>query len=331
MVLNEGLELQETSCHTAEAHRVDEVFELAFEQEGHAETLFLNHHFGNILTPCTLLPVKLYSDARNVLSGIIDSPENRKQLKDDFIKILLWVLIQHSYRLSKRPKMFGGTPKAKQESPAVKSAEVLNTAVGRLSSRKDDGLSVDSLEDWTDDSNLFDAESSVPKAKGTAHREGAPRPFFSLPGSIEIHTTKDEPTEVTSMNKLYKTVVLGLPAVDTGKHGGVVNMPPLKFSSPYSELLSLPEEWRNGPLPVAKLREMKQKFPDDWFHFVLHQLEYFHWKENRSQVLEGLIQDTALRDLYVQGILSCYIGMFGLDDTIPSPGHIFRAYNGGLP
>ncbi|PNJ70610.1 PCNX4 isoform 12, partial [Pongo abelii] len=28
-----GLELQETSCHTAEARRVDEVFEDAFEQE----------------------------------------------------------------------------------------------------------------------------------------------------------------------------------------------------------------------------------------------------------------------------------------------------------
>ncbi|XP_066485766.1 pecanex-like protein 4 isoform X2 [Tiliqua scincoides] len=325
-----GLELQETSCHTAEAHRVDEVFELAFEHEEHTETLFLNHQFGNILTPCTVLPVKLYSDARNVLSGIIDSPENRKQLKDDFIKVLLWVLIQRSSRLSKTPKTFERTPKPEQELPPVKSTEVLSPSMGRPSSWKDDGLSVDSLEDWTDDSNLFDADV-VPKAKEAVRREGTPRPFFSLPGSVEIHTTEDELTEVTSPDKLYKTVVLGLPAVDIGKHWGVANLPPLKFSSPYSELLSLPEEWRNGPLPVAKLHEMKQKFPDDWFHFVLHQLECFHWKENRSSVLEGLIEDTALRDLYVQSVLSCYIGMFGLDDTVPSPGHIFRAYNGGLP
>lgn len=318
-----GLELQETSCHTAEAHRVDEVFELAFEHEEHTENLFLNYHFGNILTPLTVLPVKLYSDARNVLSGIIDSPENRKQLKDDFMKVLLWVLIQHGYRWSKAPKTLEGKSKPKQESPPVK-------ATGTPSSSKDGG-SMNSLEDWTDDSNLFDAEPDVAKTKDTVHREGTPRPFFILPGSVEVHTTGDERIGVTSTSNLYKTVVLGLPTVDTGKHSTEVNLPPLKFSSPYSELLSLPEEWRNGPLPVAKLQEMKQKFPDDWFHFVLHQLECFHGKDNGSSVLQGLIQDTALRDLYAQSVMFCYTGMFGLDDTVPSPGHIFRAYNGGLP
>ncbi|XP_038192246.1 pecanex-like protein 4 isoform X2 [Arvicola amphibius] len=75
-----GLELQETSCHTAEAQRVDEVFGSAFQQEG-PQMCSLNEHWGNVLTPCTILPVKLYSDARSVLSGIIDSHENLKEFK----------------------------------------------------------------------------------------------------------------------------------------------------------------------------------------------------------------------------------------------------------
>ena len=80
---------------------MDEIFEMAFEHQEHAKILSLNHHFGHILTPCTVLPVRLYSDARNVLSGIIDSHENLKHLKDDFIKVLVWMLVQYCYKKSK--------------------------------------------------------------------------------------------------------------------------------------------------------------------------------------------------------------------------------------
>uniref|UniRef100_A0A8D2IRL5 Pecanex-like protein n=1 Tax=Varanus komodoensis TaxID=61221 RepID=A0A8D2IRL5_VARKO len=328
-----GLELQETSCHTAEAHRVDEIFEMAFEHEERGQALSFNHHFGNILTPCAVLPVKLYSDARNVLSGIIDSLENRKQFKDDFIKVLLWVLIQYSYKKSKTHRTLERTPPSKQELPSVEQSEVFSKAEERPGSwKEDDGFSVESVEEWSDDSTLFDAEPSkkAPKAKGMASRGTTPKPFFSLPGSVEIHNT-DELPEAASVNKLYRTVVLGLPAADTGKQWGVIDLPPIKFSSSYSELISLPEEWRTAPLPVGRLHEMKQKFPEDWYHFVIRQLDFFHLKEKSSSLPEDLLKDPALKDLYVQVVLSCYIATFGLDNTVPSPGHIFRTYNGGLP
>nr|XP_034960042.1 pecanex-like protein 4 [Zootoca vivipara] len=326
-----GLELQETSCHTAEAHKVDEMFEMAFEYEERRNILSLNHHFLNILTPCCVLPVKLYSDARNVLSGIIDSPDNRRQLKDDFLKNLLWVLVQYCYKKSKTHRTHERTPKFKHKSPSVEPPEVLSKAIESPDSWKnDDHLSVESIDEWTDDSNLFDDEPSK-KGPKMASRGSTPRPFFSLPGSVEIHTTDTEWPEAPSVNKLYKPVVLGLPAVDTGGKWGVVDLPPVKFSNSYSELLSIPEEWRTVSLPVAKLYEMKQKFPEDWYHFVLRQLDFFHLKENPSNVLEDIVKDATLKDLYVKCALSCYIAVFGLDDVLPSPGHIFRAYNGGLP
>ncbi|XP_061468411.1 pecanex-like protein 4 isoform X2 [Rhineura floridana] len=329
-----GLELQETSCHTAEAHRVDEIFEMAFEHEECSQTLSLNHHCGNILTPCDVLPVKLYSDARNVLSGIIDSPENRRQLKDDFLKIILWLLVQYCYKKSKTHRTLEIKPRLKQDLPPVKPPEALSKAMESPNSWKDDdGFSVESTDEWTDDSNLFDVEPSkkAPKVREMASRGSTPRPFFSVPGSVEIHTTEAELPEATNVNKLYKAVVLGLPAVDTGKQQGVMDLPPIKFSNSYSELLSIPEEWRTLPLPLAKLHEMKQWFPEDWYHFGLRQLDFFHLKENPSGLLEDLIKDTALKDSYAQCVLSCYAAVFGLEDILPSPTHIFRAYNGGLP
>ncbi len=64
----QGLELQETSCHTVEARRVDEVFEGAFDHVERPGQCFrlLNPHWGNVLTPCSVLPVRVYSDAQNV-------------------------------------------------------------------------------------------------------------------------------------------------------------------------------------------------------------------------------------------------------------------------
>uniref|UniRef100_A0A2D4N0I6 Pecanex-like protein n=2 Tax=Micrurus TaxID=8634 RepID=A0A2D4N0I6_9SAUR len=333
-LLIQGLELQETSCHTAEAHRVDDIFAMAFEHQEHNKMFSLNPHFGNILTPCAALPVKLYSDARNTLSGIIDSPENRKQLKEDFIKVLLWMLIQYCYKKSKTPRPLEKMSKPQQEYSSGGPSEVLNKAIERPDSWKDeDGLSVESTEEWTDDSNLFDDEPSKKtlKTNVTVPQDGSPRPFYSLPGSVEIHTTDDEVLEVASVNKLYKTVVLGLPVVDAGKHWGNRDSSPIKLSNFYSELLSIPEEWRTAPLSAAKFHQMKQKFPIEWYHFLLGQLDLFHLKENPSNLLKDLFKDTALKDLYVQSALSCYIAMFGLDDTVVSPGHIFRAYNGSLP
>jgi hypothetical protein len=62
---------QETSCHTVEAAKVDEVFESA--SGGGLGNKRLNGHVTNVLTPITTLRIRIHSDAKNVLTGIIDS------------------------------------------------------------------------------------------------------------------------------------------------------------------------------------------------------------------------------------------------------------------
>ena len=83
MVTLKGLELQETSCHTTEATRIEENFESAFE----TSTARVNRYITDSLTPCTAEYVQCYSDAKNQLTGIIDSPDTQQAISQNFIKV----------------------------------------------------------------------------------------------------------------------------------------------------------------------------------------------------------------------------------------------------
>ncbi|NWX30775.1 PCX4 protein, partial [Notiomystis cincta] len=323
-----GLELQETSCHAAEAHRVDEIFEMAFEHQEHTRILSPNPHFGHILTPCTVVPVRLYSDARNVLSGIIDSHENLKHLKDDFVKVLVWMLVQYCYKKSKTWESPGSANKNKQGSfPANQHSGAVK---GSRALREEDSCSVDTVEDWTDESDIFDFEPSgrTRDRKEPGQLALTPKVHLSIPGSVETQSPAFL-QEMSPEDKLNRAVVLGLPAVDKGKQPEVSSR--VEFSCSYSELLSIPEEWRTAPVPSSKVSEMRQRFPEEWYHFVLSQLDFFHLKEKPSSLLTDLMKDKALKDLYIHGVLSCCFGLFGLDNAVPAPSHVFRAYTGGIP
>ncbi|NXU51595.1 PCX4 protein, partial [Turnix velox] len=318
-----GLELQETSCHTVEARRVDEIFETAFDHQKQAKILSPNCYFGHILTPCTVLPVRLYSDARNVLSGIINSHENLKHLKDDFIKVLVWMLVHYCYKKSKTWESLTSADKNKKGSFPENQPDGAGQRSRPL--REEDSISVDTIEDWSDDSDIFDLGLRM-KARREPGQWGNIHP--SIPGSVETQS-QDIPQEMSSEDKLYRTVVLGLPAVDKGDQQEV--LPQVAFSCSYSELLSIPEEWRTAPVPTSKVNEMRQRFPEEWYHFILSQLDFLHLKEKPSSLLEDLMKDKALKDLYIHGALSCCFGLFGLDNTVPAPSHVFRAYTGGIP
>lgn len=90
-----GLELQETSCHTVEATRVDDVFQDIFVHEGKWPLVSLSEHVTNVLRPCDSLILNTYSDAKNVLTGVIDQPENLRRNSENFFKTLVWALVNH--------------------------------------------------------------------------------------------------------------------------------------------------------------------------------------------------------------------------------------------
>ncbi|XP_049753785.1 pecanex-like protein 4 isoform X1 [Elephas maximus indicus] len=321
-----GLELQETSCHTAEARRVDEVFEGAFEQEEYARVCSLNEHFGNILTPCTVLPVKLYSDARNVLSGIIDSHENLKEFKDDLVKVLVWILVHYCSKRSSVQENVHKTENKGKEPVVI--PPTLNPSPQPHCPEDMDSLNSETFDDWSDD-NIFDDELTIKKGKEEKDQlKVLPDTNLSLPGSVELGKVGD-PGKLPE-NSLYQTVILGYPAVDKGKQD-MAYIPLMEFSCSHSHLLSFPKEWRSNCLPDSKMKEMSSLFPEDWYQFVLRQLESFYSEEKASDVLEEIAKDKVLKDFYVHVVMTCYFSLFGTDNMAPSPGHILRVYNGVLP
>ena len=84
-----GLELQETSCHSLEVTRIDEIFEATFERR----TRF-NHFAFHTLTPLVSLPILTYSSSKNVLTGVIESPDTLSLIAKLYKKTLVWYILK---------------------------------------------------------------------------------------------------------------------------------------------------------------------------------------------------------------------------------------------
>lgn len=98
-----GLELQETSCHTTEAARFDDQFGEAFEGKfGASRGCSVNKYPLHCLTPVDAVIVRTYSDARNVLTGVIDSADSVGITLSFFAKSLTWLLLQHVNKLKRQ-------------------------------------------------------------------------------------------------------------------------------------------------------------------------------------------------------------------------------------
>uniref|UniRef100_A0A8C2F4X7 Pecanex-like protein n=1 Tax=Cyprinus carpio TaxID=7962 RepID=A0A8C2F4X7_CYPCA len=291
-----GLELQETSCHTVEARRVDEVFEGAFDHVERPGQCFrlLNPHWGNVLTPCSLLPVRVYSDAQNVLTGIIDSPDHLRQLNSDFLKTFVWILLRYCVQ-----ELTRGAQRTKGHS--------LQTS-GRKSQS---------------------SQLAVPSEQGPAVVKVA----------MDSHIRPESSSSSHLRGPLGLGLGLSLPFVDKGKDNipsltsttVPSNSQPLHFTSPHSEIFSLPAEWRTAQLASSKLQVLRPCFPESWFCFCLSQLVVESFGEGDfEQVTLGLQEDRALRELYAQVVLSCCVGL-GADAQVFSPNLLFRLYCGDGP
>ncbi|XP_049452163.1 pecanex-like protein 4 [Epinephelus fuscoguttatus] len=346
-----GLELQETSCHTVEARRVDEVFEAAFERpERLGFTQGFNMHWGNALTPCAALAVRVYSDARNVLSGIIDSHDNLRKLQDDFLKALVWLLLRYCVQKHKGfmwsseegPGVGGRKSQSSQLAQTTcnqpPEAVVVESNVSSLRFRQDSS-SLTSFGDWSDEDDLFGPQparrtvalvTAEVQPGHTALQTGA-----SLPGSVEM----DSLFENMALSALQPLQPLGLgigmPAVDKGRNPEVFSespgsLPQLNFNCPQSEVFNLPTGWRTAPLLPSRLLQLRPLFPEDWFRFTLGRFGPVVQGETSEDMTKALKEDEALKELHAQVALSCLISV-GAESTFTSPSYVYRLYCGDIP
>ncbi|KAF3701208.1 Pecanex-like protein 4 Hepatitis C virus F protein-binding protein 2 [Channa argus] len=346
-----GLELQETSCHTVEARRVDEVFEAAFEcPERLNFSQGFNLHWGNALTPCAALAVQVYSDARNVLSGIIDSHDNLRKLQDDFLKALLWLLLRYCvqkhkgflWRGEEGPGVGGRKSQSSQLAQTTchqpPEAAMMDSNASSLRMRQDSS-SLTSFGDWSDDDDLFGPQpprrtvalvTSETQPCHTTLQAGA-----SLPGSVEM----DSLFENMALSALQPLQPLGLgigmPAVDKGRNLEVfretTSSPPyMNFSCPQSEIFNLPTVWRTAPLLPSRLLQLRPLFPEDWFRFILGRFGPAVQDEATEDMTKALKEDEALKELHAQVALSCLISL-GAESAFTSPSYVYRLYCGDVP
>ena len=133
-----GLELQETSCHTVEAMRIDDLFEVTFEKEGGVGCCNWNQHPFNVLRPYDSAYVKTYSDARNQLTGVIDSPDSLRLIADGFVQALVWLLLHHCHDKKKRGEIYLARPTTGQT----------KTSLGHVG-RKNSGSNWEKLDEGT--------------------------------------------------------------------------------------------------------------------------------------------------------------------------------------
>ena len=89
-----GLELQETSCHSEEATQIDDMYEAQHSPKSWQQ-LWFNTNLLSMLQPLDTLKIKTYSDARNVLTGIIDQPSALQRFSGNLIKSLVWVFYRY--------------------------------------------------------------------------------------------------------------------------------------------------------------------------------------------------------------------------------------------
>ncbi|XP_077411641.1 pecanex-like protein 4 isoform X2 [Vanacampus margaritifer] len=346
-----GLELQETSCHTVEARRVDEVFEAAFERpERLGLTQGFNLHWANALTPCAALAVRVYSDARNVLSGIIDSHDNLRKLQDDFLKALVWLLLRYCVRKHKGSlwsceEVTGIGGRKSQSSQQAQTtcnqppeAIVVESKVSSLRFRQDSS-SMTSFGDWSDEDDLFGPQparrtvalvTAEAQSGHTMLQTGA-----SLPGSVEM----DSLFENMALSALQPLQPLGLgigmPAVDKGHNPEIFKESPgslrqLAFSCPQSEVFNLPTGWRTAPLLPSRLQQLRPLFPEDWFRFALGQFGPVVQSDASEDMTKALKEDETLKDLHAQVALSCLVSL-GAESAFTSPSYIYRLYCGDVP
>lgn len=212
-----GLELQETSCHTVEATRVDDVFQDIFVHEGKWPLVSLNQHAANVLCPCDSLILNTYSDAKNVLTGVIDQPENLRKNSENFLKTLVWVLVNFC-----KDRKFDNTENTTQQvSIDVTKQEVVMSVEAIPATQPKEASFVRQLtQDDMEIQNIPKTSTSQDREQTTRLASAKRRRSGSLPSlsdSVWSQESLKLDESFTSLGKHKHSVSFGgLPAADEG-------------------------------------------------------------------------------------------------------------------
>ena len=213
-IVIKGLELQETSCHSLEAARIDDIYESIPDTEGKINSV-LNQYPAHVLQPCDCFVLDTYSDAKNVLTGIIDQPINLQVLSEYFLISLVWVFVRHCRE--RRQNGLGDGPSMLELKTEMASKEKKISVPGvnfTSSTVTDDTLEKRASQLSISSSKLSDRSSSENSSTGLwkSVNTNANNNVKVPPDDIPLVLIRDQSTLFKGSN----LNVFGLPATDTG-------------------------------------------------------------------------------------------------------------------
>lgn len=315
IVTVKGLELQETSCHTREAESVDEVFNVELDRK--APTLCKN--IMHIMELKTMLQLSAYSDAKSVLTGVVDNPEYSDELSRQFPKVLTWVLLKYS----KHRRVLGieDIPKdVKSPKTSLDHFHSSETAMTCITTTT--GLSETSRPVTTTSHVVYTSRNerqfSFRKDRITPLDTGCPRDkesdsddeFGDFGFSDHESSTTEEQDDI-SFGDTNGNTILHIPGRD-------------------SKVLDPPSQWLvNMPFSEADLMSVSRSFSTSWYQIAVNSV----CDEKSRYIVQ---KDLKLAQSYKLLVLNCFHLIEKADakniiEVRNGPSHFIDVFRGKLP
>ena len=294
-----GLELQETSCHSIEATRLDTVFEDAYDPNSKScPKYWFNMHFSNTLQPVDSEVIEVYSDAHNVLTGIIDQPSSLSHFPNNLIKCLVWVFYHY----------FTQAAANRQQNVKTHEPVILNGALTQInnsdSGEAKEGKNDSSKNAWTSETNHVNDRMPESVRKESMNREldtfswsesvssideaqndglnAAPTVYSldavdSLPGLIPQDRPLDKPRHTTTTNiddigctNCNEEIMPSEVRLSAIPISGMNRLQQVGDLEAVPGAIKIPQRWTEAlPLSPSQLSDLKTKFPTDWLEFLV--------------------------------------------------------------
>jgi len=333
----QGLELQETSCHTVEAVKLDSLFEFS------VSPAIFNPFSFHTLQHIETATIMAYSDAKNVMTGIIDQPDNLNRLSDRLIKCLIWVILEffisgkYKEAALKHKEMDAVSrvsvyPRHQSIKASISTSKPQSIQTGTTSAvqcKLSKGFSRDSLTYPTISGTLTEASDSINEiiqVVDSGKLEEEEDIWSPLPGLV----APDKPVDTLSWNSsvsnhlqseatLSVAIATALPPASTQGHN--VTFSPTHDSG---RVAFFPANWASTPLPSLQLNKLLGKFPHEWLHHVRKVLGRNGTASNESQ---KLVEDAEFCNHFAKLIVACHSILEGVN-SCSSPMQVYQSFRG---
>lgn len=234
-----GLEIEETSCHTVEAAKIDDIFSEAYTPK--CLGFWFNHHLLNTMKPVDSAVSRTYSSSRISLTGIIDQPQALQRFSANLLRCVVWVL--HHYVSQQRGS--GGFMEGGIGGELERGRNRVKWRRGnKVVPVTDNEMTAPPLERGHHESRRVDVEQREDTHSWSVNTAPTRNQGTSMFGLIPV----DIPLTTRTQDSVHQSTV---------REDSV---------PPYCSLF--PEEWLDFPLTLRQLDTLLSFFPTPWLKFI---------------------------------------------------------------